>query len=112
MAHTLTAKKTSHPMKVREALTGSVKTSGIIEYYIHHGQAGTGATRYSPQQVIEIVSRGLPFQELETLRSSLGLSLERLAPKIGLSKATLNRRRLVGRLDAAESDKAMRVARL
>jgi putative toxin-antitoxin system antitoxin component (TIGR02293 family) len=99
-------------MKVRVVLPGSGRTSGIIQHYIHHGQAGTGATPYSPQQVIEIVSKGLPFQELETLRSSLGLSLERLAPKIGLSKATLNRRRLVGRLGVAESDKAVRFARL
>lgn len=105
-------KKSSHPMKVRETMSVTGKTSGIIKFYISHGHAGTAAPSYSPQRVIDIVNEGLPFQELETLRSSLGLSLERLAPKIGLSKATLNRRRRVGRLASAESDKAVRFARL
>jgi len=50
--------------------------------------------------------------ELDALRESLGISMELLAPKLGLSKATLHRRKATGRLHAAESDRVVRYARL
>jgi putative toxin-antitoxin system antitoxin component (TIGR02293 family) len=44
--------------------------------------------------------------------ASLPMPLDQLAPKLGLSKATLHRRKLEGRLTPAESDRVMRYARL
>jgi putative toxin-antitoxin system antitoxin component (TIGR02293 family) len=38
--------------------------------------------------------------------------MDRLVPMLGISKATLHRRKLAGRLDAAESDRVVRFARL
>ena len=38
--------------------------------------------------------------------------MERLVPMLGISKATLHRRKITGRLDAAESDRVVRFARL
>jgi uncharacterized protein (DUF2384 family) len=57
------------------------------------------------------VQAGLPFAEVEALRAGLDLPLDKLAPKLGLSKATLHRRKLEGRLTPAESDRVMRYAR-
>ena len=39
------------------------------------------------------------MQELEVLRRSLDLPMDRLAPMLGISKATLHRRKASGRLD-------------
>lgn len=49
---------------------------------------------------------------MEALRAGLDLPLDRLAPKLGLSKATRHRRKTEGRLTPAESDRVMRYARL
>jgi putative toxin-antitoxin system antitoxin component (TIGR02293 family) len=38
--------------------------------------------------------------------------MDKLAPMLGISKATLHRRKNAGRLDAAESDRVVRFARL
>ncbi len=59
------------------------------------------------------VSAGLPVRELDALRELLGLTMEKLARGIGISIATLSRRRRSGqRLDAAHSDRVLRFARL
>ncbi len=58
------------------------------------------------------VQAGLDFSEFEALRRRLDVPSERLAVLLGLSKATLHRRKLSGRLDAVESDRMVRFARL
>ena len=59
------------------------------------------------------VKAGLPVTELDALRDLLGLTVESLAGKIGISVATLSRRRQSGqRLDAGHSDRVLRYARL
>ena len=52
------------------------------------------------------------MEELASLRASLDLPMDRLAPLLGISKATLHRRKAAGRLDPAESDRVLRFARL
>lgn len=66
----------------------------------------------APDQLVKIVQDGLKFDELEALRSDLGLSLEHLAEKLGIARATLHRRKVSGRLGRDESDKVVRFARL
>ncbi len=66
----------------------------------------------TPAQLISSLKAGLPFVELEELRLSLGLPLEKLAPILGISMATLHRRKAAGRLDTAESDRVVRFAKL
>ena len=88
---------------------------------------GTGATTRPARGIVEVcvgaapadgaallraVQSGLDFSELETLRRRLDVPMERLAMVLGLSKATLHRRKLSGRLDAVESDRVVRFARL
>jgi len=66
----------------------------------------------SSNEMIEAIRRGLPIRELDALQNSLGVPMERLAPKLGMSKATLHRRKLQGRLGPEESDRVFRYARL
>jgi putative toxin-antitoxin system antitoxin component (TIGR02293 family) len=59
------------------------------------------------------VKAGLPMAELDALRELLGLTVENLAGRIGVSIATLSRRRQSGEpLDAGHSDRVLRLARL
>ncbi len=59
------------------------------------------------------VKAGLPVGEFDALRELLDLTVERLAGKIGVSTATLSRRRHSGQpLDAGRSDRLLRFARL
>ena len=59
------------------------------------------------------VKAGLPITEFDALRDLLGLTTEGLAAKIGISIATLSRRRQSGRpLDTGHSDRVLRFARL
>lgn len=66
----------------------------------------------TPADLIEAMAGGLPFAELEQLQTSLGLPLDRLAARLGLSRATLHRRKSQGRLNRDESDRVVRFARL
>ena len=66
----------------------------------------------SPQQLIKRVEAGVPFSDLETLGKVLDLSLERLSSLIGISRATLHRRKQEGHLHVQESDRVVRYERL
>jgi putative toxin-antitoxin system antitoxin component (TIGR02293 family) len=66
----------------------------------------------SSAQLIAQVEAGLPWEELETLQAQLALPLERVAALLGISRATLQRRKTSGRLGVAESDRLIRFARL
>lgn len=59
------------------------------------------------------VKAGLPVSELDALRELLGLTVENVAGRVGISIATLSRRRQSGEpLDAGHSDRVLRLARL
>ncbi len=66
----------------------------------------------TPQQLVQVVQKGLDLGELEKLRAELGLPLDQLAEKLGIARATLHRRKAAGRLGLDESDKVLRFARL
>lgn len=72
---------------------------------------GTG-TAVAAGKVVAIVQQGLDVSELEDLRGALDLPIEKLAAKIGMSKATFHRRQQGGKLTPDESDKVVRFARL
>lgn len=83
---------------------------GIVKTCI--GVVGGKGKGIPTSVLIESLKTGLPVQELDDLRSSLDLPMEKLVPMLGISKATLHRRYLAGRLDPAESDRVVRFARL
>jgi len=68
--------------------------------------------KLAPSELVRSVEQGLPLTKLEELRRNLDLPMDRLAPRLGLSKATLHRRKIDGRLSSDESDKVVRFARL
>ena len=70
------------------------------------------AERAGASTLIEQVRRGLPIAELATLQSGLQVSIEQLASKLAISRATLQRRKASGRLSPDESDKLLRFSRL
>src|SRR5438270_13143773 len=63
-------------------------------------------------QLIRSIRQGLRFGELETLQEQIDLPLEQLAGKLAISRSTLQRRKIAGRLSSDESDKVVRFSRL
>ncbi len=85
---------------------------GIVAFWVH-GQSGkVAAKKFAPSEIIERLKAGLPVQELDELRSDLDLPMDKLVPMLGISKATLHRRKVTGKLDVVESDRVVRFARL
>lgn len=87
-----------------------MKTPGKKPARKPSAQAKNGAR--APHELVSVVQNGLRFSELETLRAEMGLPVNQLAEKLGIPRATLHRRKVFGRLEADESDKVIRFARL
>jgi putative toxin-antitoxin system antitoxin component (TIGR02293 family) len=83
--------------------------AGIVGYHLR-GTASKGSL--TPARMIQVIEAGLSIAELDALRASLDLPMDRLATLLGISRATLHRRRAEGRLDREESDRVVRFARL
>lgn len=62
--------------------------------------------------VVERVRDGLDFMEFHAFREMLGVTEERLGTLLGMSRATLHRRKKSGHLDRSESDRLVRYARI
>jgi len=58
------------------------------------------------------IRQGLVIAEFSALAGWLGSTEDELAPLIGLSRATLHRRKKAGHLEAPESERLIRVTRL
>lgn len=65
-----------------------------------------------PDETVACIRAGLPMVEFEALQELLGLGAEELAAHLAISRSTLIRRRKSRRLDAQESDRLLRYARL
>ncbi|MCB1230166.1 MAG: DUF2384 domain-containing protein [Verrucomicrobiae bacterium] len=65
-----------------------------------------------PSAVIARIREGMPMAEFDALAIWLELPDERLAPLLGISRATLHRRRKSGHLESPESERIVRFARL
>jgi putative toxin-antitoxin system antitoxin component (TIGR02293 family) len=79
--------------------------------------ATTVTLRRSPavatvHQQIERIRTGLSFRSAENLQKALDMPMDKLALVLGISRATLHRRKIQGRLDKAESEKLVRYQRL
>jgi len=90
----------------------TIRFTDVVSREIHHSKFETAAAGPSAANLIEMIRIGLPVRELDVLRASLGLPMDKLAPKLGISKATLHRRKAQGRLGPEESDRVLRYARL
>jgi putative toxin-antitoxin system antitoxin component (TIGR02293 family) len=70
------------------------------------------AEAMGPGETVACIRAGLPMVEFEALQELLGLGAEELAGHLSISRSTLIRRRKSRRLDAQESDRLLRYARL
>ena len=82
-----------------------MKTATIEKKPIH-------AKAKHPTELIRRIQKGLSFSELKALQDSIDMPFEQLAAKLSISRSTLQRRKIDGRLSPAESDKLMRFSRL
>jgi putative toxin-antitoxin system antitoxin component (TIGR02293 family) len=85
---------------------------GVVSFCVRRPASKIAASDYTPSLLIRVIQGGLPVRELEDLRASLALPMEQLGPMLGISKATLHRRKAGGKLGPAESDRVVRFARL
>ena len=110
-----TSSKTKRGKVSKGADRKNTGRSGVVNGYVH-GQTGKSgkaiAESLTPARIIEFIEDGLPIQELDDLQASLDVDMEKLASVLGISKATLHRRKAEGRLEPGESDRALRFARL
>jgi len=57
---------------------------------------------------IEQIRAGLSFRAVQNLQKALDLPMERIASVLGMSRATLQRRKLQGKIDREASEKLVR----
>ncbi|MGH7973853.1 MAG: type II RES/Xre toxin-antitoxin system antitoxin [Limisphaerales bacterium] len=87
--------------------------AGLVHYYIHSEPLKLADSGFNTNTVIKVLERGLPVTELTALQSSLAVSAERLAPMLGISKATFHRSKETGqKLKPSVSDRVVRFAKL
>ena len=101
------------PSKKQRAAKPNTPRSGVVLFCVRGANGSRGPEHYTPSKLIEMLQAGLPFSELQDLQSSLNIASERLAPMLGISKATFHRRKSHdGKLPPAVSDRVLRYARL
>src|SRR5437764_13684531 len=61
---------------------------------------------------IEQIRAGLSFRTVQNLQKALDLPMEKIASVLGMSRATLHRRKLQGKIDREESEKLVRYRNL
>ena len=66
----------------------------------------------SPIEMARVVRRGLPWAAFEALVTALAISQAELAATLHIRSRTLSRRKDAGRLEAMESDRLFRLARV
>lgn len=91
-----------------------MKQKTIYQLALEKHLAETESVLREPEApyLIERVRDGLPMAEFHATQELLGLNEERLGGLLGMSRATLHRRKKAGHLDRAESDRLVRYARL
>lgn len=90
----------------------TTKEIGVVQYYVHGPRGATAGARFTTSNLIKVVQVGLPVKELTDLQVTLAVPMKSLVPMLGISQATLNRRKAKGKLGPLESDRIVRFARL
>ena len=97
----------------RPATDSRLSGTGVVQFCVQGHAPSSTAVTFSPSKLVEVLQVGLPFRELEELQARLSVVSERLAPMLGISKATFHRRKGdERRLSPAVSDRVVRYARL
>lgn len=90
------------------------ETSKVSDLYSVVSGSGSSARVAEPSStyMVRRIREGLPIDELQALCELLSCSEDALAKWLGISKATLHRRKKAGFLDSSESERIVRVVRL
>ena len=64
------------------------------------------------QQQIGQIHAGLSFRAVQNLQKALDIPLEKIAAVLGMSRATLHRRKMAGKIEKDESERLVRYQRL
>src|SRR6266478_1389633 len=95
--------------------SGEKHAKSVVREHARHAYGSKSTALLSPKaksfasaDVIQRVAKGLPFSELEMLRSEIDEPLDSLARRLSISRSTLQRRRTEHRLSPQESDRVMR----
>ena len=113
VSKTFAARSISH-RKHLKAASAKGSGAGVVKFCVQGSIAASTTVKFTPAKLVEVLQEGLPFHELEDLQTRLAVPAERLAPMLGISKATFHRRRKGGasKLPPAVSDRVVRYARL
>ncbi len=93
--------KYSEPAVVSSFLPGSEKVERVRDSFLN----------FSPP-LVERIRNGLPMAEFKALVDLLQIPEDELGRYLGISAATLHRRKKSGHLEAMESERVVRFARL
>ena len=101
-------------ISARRAKKSATEASrGVVSYYVEEAPKEMTFREPASSYLIRELEAGLPVKELTELQASLELPTEKLAPMLGISKATFHRHKGAGeRLDSSVSDRVVRFARL
>jgi len=101
------------------AWSAKKNAKSVVREHARHAYGSKSTALLSPKaksfasaDVIQRVAKGLPFSELEMLRSEIDEPLDSLARRLSISRSTLQRRRTEHRLSPQESDRVVRFWRL
>jgi putative toxin-antitoxin system antitoxin component (TIGR02293 family) len=83
------------------------KSGGVLMYV-----DSIGVKSKNINDLILQIKKGLPISSFEKLRKKLDVSDNLLSQIVSIPKRTLNRRKQQGRLNAVESERVLRIARL
>lgn len=88
------------------------RPQGLYARIVEEMEGGSVLREPAAPYVVKRVRQGLPMAEFQAARGLLGLTEERLGGLLGMSRATLHRRKKSGHLDRMESDRLVRFVRL
>lgn len=99
--------------KVADRAEAATTGEGVVRFCVLGSAPATKSGRFTPAKLVEVLQVGLPFRELLELQTRLAVPADKLAPMLGISKATFHRRKGgAAKLPPAVSDRVVRYARL
>ena len=99
--------------KLQRAASAKLSGTGVVKFCAQGFFSTSTAIKFTTAKLVEVLQAGLPFQELQDLQTRLAVPAEKLAPMLGISKATFHRRKGdASKLPPAVSDRVVRYARL
>jgi putative toxin-antitoxin system antitoxin component (TIGR02293 family) len=99
--------------KVANRAEAGTTGEGVVRFCVQGSAPATKSGRFTPAKLVEALQVGLPFRELLELQTRLAVPVDKLAPMLGISKATFHRRKGgAAKLPPAVSDRVVRYARL